>query len=53
MLDDEAAAEEEEEEEEVGGCRMGVKASSGPREGVVADSEPDGWAVRNVPLEVS
>lgn len=37
---------EEEEEREV----MGIKASRGPREGVVAVREPDGLAVRNVPL---
>jgi hypothetical protein len=33
--------------------RSGVKASRGPREGVVADRFPDGVAVRNVPLEIS
>lgn len=30
---------------------MGIKASRGPREGVVAVKEPDGLAVRNVPLQ--
>lgn len=30
--------------------RKGVKASSGPREGVVAVKLPDGVAVRKVPL---
>ena len=36
------------EEEEV--TSRGVKASSGPREGVVALRLPDGVAVKNVPL---
>lgn len=35
------------EEEEV----IGMKASRGPREGVVAVRDPDGLAVRNVPLQ--
>lgn len=38
---------EEVEEEEV----IGMKASRGPREGVVAVRDPDGLAVRNVPLQ--
>lgn len=37
---------EEVEEGEV----IGMKASRGPREGVVAVRDPDGLAVRNVPL---
>lgn len=31
----------------------GLNASRGPREGVVAVREPDGWAVKKVPLPVS
>lgn len=38
---------EEVKEEEV----IGMKASRGPREGVVAVRDPDGLAVRNVPLQ--
>lgn len=30
--------------------RVGENASSGPRDGVAADSDPDDAAVRNVPL---
>jgi hypothetical protein len=42
--------DEEPEEEEEAGVRRGTKASSGPREGVVADNTPDGAAERKVPL---
>ena len=33
--------------------KLGLKASRGPRDGVLAVNVPDGWAVKNVPLEVS
>ena len=45
--------EEAEAEAEDGEEMMGVKASSGPREGVEAVREPEGWAVKKVPLPLS
>ena len=33
--------------------KLGLKASRGPRDGVLAVNVPEGWAVKNVPLGVS